>query len=276
MKTILLLTDFSKSATNAIQYAMRFFESETCKFYVMHVHKAGSFISDDLMVSTTESIYESITKVPKQKLDALIGHLKKEFHNQNHTFDSIIDFDVFTDAVNQAVKKKSVDYVVMGSNGATSAKEIIFGSNTINVLRHVFCKTLVIPEGYTFKPISNFFLPLQYDDNLEYKQLNVIDEFIKQFNFKLHVLRTCKKGVVSTHSISDQDQLKQFEYKYSVEKDIAFEQAVINYLKSDQIDMLSLIVHDKSFIKRFFTESPTIELSKIIKIPLLIFHNKNN
>ncbi len=137
MKTILLLTDFSDSATNAIHYAMRFFESETCVFHLIHVHKAGTFISDDLMTSPTESIYESFTKVPKQKLNAIVEDLKENYKNPNHTFEIIVDFDVFTDAINQAIKSNSIDYVVMGSNGATGAIEVVFGSNAINVINTV-------------------------------------------------------------------------------------------------------------------------------------------
>ncbi|WP_033961454.1 universal stress protein [Psychroserpens jangbogonensis] len=274
MKTILLLTDFSNCATNAIHYAMRFFESKTCVFHVMNVHKAGTFISDDLMISPTESIYDSFTKIPKQKLNALVDELKQTYHNPNHKFEIIVDFDVFTDAINQAVKRNNIDYVVMGSNGATGAKEVVFGSNAINVIRQVMCKTLVVPNDYTFKPISNFLLPLQFDDNVPSEQLDIISDFTKKYELKLHVLRVCAKNETTNSITSDQDRLDKFNCKYSVEEESTFYQAVTNYLKSNAIDMTGLIVHDKSFIKRFFTESPTIELSKVIKLPLMIFHSR--
>jgi len=274
MKTILLLTDFSNSATNAIHYAMRFFESEICVFHVMHVHKAGSFISDDLMTSSTENIYESFTKIPKQKLKTIVEELKENYNNPNHKFEIIVDFDVFTDAVNQAIKKNSIDYVVMGSNGATGAIEVVFGSNAINVIRQVICKTLIVPNDYSFNPISNFLLPLQFDDTIKNEQLELISDFTKHFNLKLHVLRVCFKNEATTNTETDQEQLDGFNCKYSVEEDTTFYQAVTNYLKTNAIDMTGLIVHDKTFIKRFFTESPTLELSKVIKLPLMIFHSR--
>lgn len=275
MKSILVLTDFSKSATNAIHYAMRFFESEPCIFHLMHVHKAGTFISDDLMTSPTENIYESFTKVPKKKLKTLIEHLKNSYNNPKHTFECIVDFDVFTDAVKQAINKHSVDFIVMGSNGQTGAAEVIFGSNTINVIRQVKCKTLVVPAEYKFQPISNFLLPLQYDDALKSEELNVISDFTKNFNLKLHVLRS-KKDDDSQHSEGDQKKLKGFDCIYSIEEETTFYKAVIAYLKTNAIDMTGLIVHDKSFIKRLFSDSPAIELSKVIKLPLMIFHSEKN
>ena len=276
MKSILILTDFSKSASNAIHYAMHFFESEPCVFHLMHVHKAGTFISDDLMTSPTENIYESFTKVPKTKLKSIIKDLKKTYNNPNHDFKFIVDFDVFTDAVNQAIRQHSIDYVVMGSNGQTGAVEVIFGSNTINVIRQVLCKTLVIPAQYEFKPISNFLLPLQFDDTIEREEQDVINEFTSNFNLKLHVLRASKKAI-ETHTItSDHNMLEGFDCMYSITKESSFYKAVTEYLKTHSIDMTGLIVHDKSFIKRLFTESPTIELSKVIKLPLMIFHSRNH
>ncbi|WP_431135126.1 universal stress protein [Psychroserpens mesophilus] len=276
MKSILLLTDFSKSATNAIHYAMRFFESETCVFHIMNIHKAGTFISDDLMTSPTQNIYESFTKVPKEKLNAIVEDLKATYKNPNHTFEVSVDFDVFTDAVNQAIKNKAIDYVVMGSNGATGAIEVVFGSNTINVIRQVICKTLVVPKDYTFKPITHFLLPLQFDDVIDTEQLNVINDFTKHYNLKLHVLRVCKNNESTHYVTTDQNILKTYDCNYLVEQDTTFYQAVTNYLKTHTIDMTGLIVHDKSFIKRLFTQSPTIELSKVIKVPLMIFHHEKH
>ncbi|WP_052461181.1 universal stress protein [Psychroserpens mesophilus] len=276
MKSILILTDFSKSATNAIHYAMRFFESESCVFYLMHVHKAGTFISDDLMTSPTENIYESFTKEPKRRLKTLINDLKKMYPNPKHFYEVIVDFDVFTDAVKQAINQHSIDYVVIGSNGQTGAAEVIFGSNTINVIRQVFCKTLVVPAGYDYKPISNFLLPLQSDDTIENEELGVINNFVNTFKLKLHVLRVGKKDDITQNLADDQDKLKDFDCTYATEEEATFYEAVTNYLKTNTIDMTGLIVHDKSFIQRLFTESPTIELSKVIKLPLMIFHSGKN
>ena len=53
-----------------------FFKSEHSTFYVMHVFKVKSFISDDLMYSN-DTIYESIVNEPKEKLNHLVARLKR-------------------------------------------------------------------------------------------------------------------------------------------------------------------------------------------------------
>ena len=113
MKNILLLSDFSSNSKNAIHYAMRFFENENCTFHLMHVHKIRSFVSDDLMHAPKESVYESITKVPRDKLNSIAQVLKDTYKNEKHQFEIHIDFDVFTDAIKQAVINNHIDFIVV-------------------------------------------------------------------------------------------------------------------------------------------------------------------
>ena len=123
MKQILLLTDFSDNSRNAIDYALEFLKDEPCKFYVMHVHKMGSFTSDDLMLSSGTNIYDFYSQSSKEKLGRLVDNLKNTYKNTNYTFETIVDFDDFTDAVNQVVKSKGIELVIMGTNGKTEPRK---------------------------------------------------------------------------------------------------------------------------------------------------------
>ncbi|MFD2823999.1 universal stress protein [Lacinutrix iliipiscaria] len=272
MKNILLLTDFSKNALNAIQYAMHFFASETCTFHIMYVHKIGSFTSDDLMRSPKESIYESITKEPKEKLNKLIDDLKEEFNNSKHTFDSIIDFDTFIDAVKQASKNKAIDYIVMGTNGATGAKEVLLGSNTVNVIRKVNCKTIIVPEGYTFKPIQEILLPLDPDDTIKGNVYTDLLEFIETYQLHLHVLRVNPNSENQENLLNDKSNLSIIDCKYHVVNDVPIDFAVSSYLQTHAIDFMVLFIQKEGFLEHLFSKSNTrIKVSKINK-PILILH----
>lgn len=271
MKNILLLTDFSNNALNAIHYAMLFFKGEICKFHIINIHKAKSFTSDDLMYSTKESIYDSITREPQEKLNKLIEDLKNEFQNKNHSFTSSIDFDVFTDAVNQAVKKHNIDYIVIGSNGATGAKEIVFGSNTINVMRKVNCKTIVIPEGYIFKPIKKSLLVLDRKDSLNG---NAFDDFLMfTDNYKLNpiILRVQHEVESSNITESDISNLSLTKFGYQNISNVPIHHAVSTYLQINAMDFVCLFAKKERIIERIFSGSSASKLSKCIKLPLVIF-----
>ena len=61
MKKILLPTDFSANSINAIHYALQFYRYEQCKFYLLNVQKASSFVTDDLMtMQPSTTIFNSL------------------------------------------------------------------------------------------------------------------------------------------------------------------------------------------------------------------------
>ncbi|WP_204346047.1 universal stress protein [Psychroserpens algicola] len=263
MKNILLLTDFSDNSLNAIRYALRFFKSDSCNFYLMNVCKVKSFISDDLMLSSQNSIYESIIAEPKDKLSQLIKELREEFNNVELNFETIIDFDLFTDAINQAVNTKDIDFVVMGSNGITGASEIIFGSNTANVIRKVKCKTLIIPEGYRFKNVKELLFPITSDDDLTESTLEDIVTFINSYKLHTHVLQ-----LNSQNNQAETILYKLPDSNFKTIDDVPVEYAISSYLQTNTIDLTLFLEHSKPFLERIFKASP----AKNIASPLLIFH----
>ena len=272
MKNILLLTDFSENAKNAMHYAMHFFKNEKCTFHIMHVHKMGSYTSDDLMHSSKESLYESITKEPKEKLQALVTDLKKTFNNENYSFDTIIDFDVFIDAINQAITNKKIDFVVMGTNGASGVKEVFLGSNTTNVIRKVKSKTLIIPEAYQFTPIKELLLPLDPDDTIGGRQFTNLLEFIETYQLHLNVLRVNPNNENVEMVMEDKFNLSILDSNYHVVNHVPMDFALSSYLQTNTIDFLSLFVKKEGFLEHFFSKRNTkINVSKISK-PILVLH----
>ncbi len=273
MKNILLLTDFSDNALNAIHYAMHLFKSETCTFHIMNVHKMGSYTSDDLMTSSKESIYESITKAPKEKINKLLNDLKQEYTNDIHSFNIIIDFDVFIDAVKQAVKHRAIDYIIMGTNGATSAKEVILGSNTVNVIRKVNCKAIVVPKGYSFKPLEELLLVLDPQDEIEGNTFTALLEFIETYQLHLHVLRINPNHATSENEFNDKANLSLINCQYTLADYVPIDYAVSHYLETNHIDLTAIIIHKEGFFEHLFTNASTskMNISKINK-PVFVLH----
>lgn len=272
MKNILLLTDFSDNAKNAIHYALHLFKNEACIFHLMHVHKIGSFTSDDLMQAPKESVYDSITKEPREALNKLKEELLTTFTNAKHTFETHIDFDVFIDAIKQAISKNKIDYLVMGTNGASGTKEVILGSNTVHVIRKINCKTLIIPENQTFTPIKELLLPLDPEDALDGKQFMDLIDFIETFKLHLHALRINPNNEKTDIESDDIENLALFNCKYHVVNNVPMDFALSSYMQTNTIDFLSLFVKNEGFLDHFFSKANTkVNISKITK-PILILH----
>jgi len=278
MKNILLLTDFSENALNAIEYSMNLFEGDRCHFFILHVKSPATYTTDDIMVSGNESIYNIIVKNPKEELESMVLDLKAKFKTETFEFETIVDYDNLTAAINQAVNVKSIDLIVMGTNGVTGAKEVIFGSNTVNVIRNINCPTLVIPEDFVFRNTNEILLPLDVQDALSSKAFSNTSKFAERFSEKIHVLRIKPNSENSPEEKKDIKHLsfflKKINSEYHIVRDIPMNYVVDCYIQTHKIDLIVLLVQKETLLERFFIGSPTTKISNSIRVPLLVFHAK--
>lgn len=277
MKKILLLTDFSENSKNAIRYALELFRTHECTFTVLHVQSSTSYISDDLMQKGNISLYDSLIKTSKNKLGSLVNDFEKEFKNENYNFQFRVDYDVLTDAINQIIEKEQKDLVVMGTNGVTGAKEVLFGSNTINVIRKVDCPTMVIPEGFKYRKPKEILLPIDQIDSIKDSAIMAASKFIKRFSKKIHLLRILPDNVEAKEKVKDskyiEDFLKENDYEFHIIKNVPIQHTVNCYTQTHNIDLMVLLVHTEGLFERFFTGSPTTQISNSLQVPLVLFHS---
>lgn len=273
MLNVLLLTDFSESAGNAIIYAVHLFKSDDCKFYLMHVHKAGSFTTDDLIKSPHHSIYEAITKDPEKELQRLSTYLQDTYENAQHSYETLVDFDVFTDAVNQAVVNHSIDYIVMGRNGISGITEALFGSNTIQVIKKVSCKTLIIPEERSFHSLRHLLLPLEETDTFDGNFVGQVLAFNKHHQAQVHVLRIFKGSMSDELMLHDKSELSLLPGVYHPIKDVPLPYAIQSYSQTHLIDLVILCSQIDRFIERLLHDHSKSRVSKSVALPMLIIHN---
>lgn len=277
MKNVLILTDFSRCAHNAMQYALEFLNHKVCTFYIMHVHKTGSFTLDDFMTTATANVYETVIKSEKERLKKMATDLMQSATNKKHTFTTIIDYDNFIEAINQAVEANDIDLIVAGFNGTSNVSEVFFGSNTLNIIRHVNCTTLVIPEEVTFQRPKTMLLPLDSKDIMKSKAFSDITDVVKEQRIKLDILRVCPKNTEdNTHNIDDklylEYHLHNVKYTYQNINGVPLQYVNACYLQMHQIDIIGLIVQKESLAERLFGNSTTTEISKTLKVPLLVTH----
>jgi nucleotide-binding universal stress UspA family protein len=276
MKNILLLTDFSKNAKNAIEYALQFFKGEEKLFYILNVHKTSSYTMGDLMTSSpTSTVYDSIIKNPKATLKKFIGQLKETYANEPYTFEGICDHDDFISAINQVIKLKKIDLIVMGTNGATGAKEVIFGSNTLSTIRNVEHPVLVIPEGYKFTKPNTVLFVTEHDEIFAKKSLYPLVHIITKYDSELLILTLDKNN--STDLIREKKDTMNAFFKgtqhsfYSISK-IPADIAIDAFMQIKHADITAKIINKESFFKRMVSRSSTHDITYKTRVPLLIMH----
>lgn len=281
MTRVLLLTDFSDNATQAIHYAFKLWSGQSCKFFMLNVQKTSEFTTDDLITAKPhESIFSSIIADNKAQLAEYIETLKPHIADEDFEIISKVDYDVFTDAVNQAVKACEVDYVVLGTNGATNTAEVIFGSNALQVIRKVDCPTIVVPEGFEFRPLEEVLYTQTEHFSPSTGELLPMTRLLKGRKTIAHLLAIHTPdandlaGLEATLNELSEGELADIQTVIETIEDLPVPQAVDAYEQLHKVDLHVFLVKSESFLKRFLFGSATGQVSHKTRVPLLVLHHK--
>lgn len=274
MKNILLPTDFSENSKNAIRFAMKFFEGETCTFYILNSQKPSSYITSDVLYGAPgDSIYNGILNDNKMELEKMIQFCESISEKENFTFFPKLDFDNIVDAVNQAVVLNNIELIIMGTNGATDAAEIIFGSNTLKIIRNVGCPVIAVPQGYTFSKIESVLLSLNYQYKVSEKSLSIISEIVKKYKASLKILEIEEENIeLAAKRNYTEEVFKEIGFERYAIKNIPAAMAINAFEQLIPVQLHAMIVERKSFLDRFIFGSETSKISYSSHIPLLVLH----
>ncbi|MEZ4794423.1 MAG: universal stress protein [Flavobacteriaceae bacterium] len=267
MKRILLPTDFSENSKNAIRYALELFKGVPCSFFVLNVQKPSEYLTEDILTEPTSgTIYNAIAMDNKKQLEALVVELSETSASEPFSFEGLFDFDNLADAMQQAINAKSIELVVMGTNGATDAEEVIFGSNTLQVIRNVQCPILAIPEGYHFESLSKILFTYKGEDHFHPQAFQPLHSIINGRKVSLEVL------CVGHHeSLPGVDALEVFsEITYHYMEGMGTAEAVNAYEQLLPVQMHVVFMKPKSLFQRIFSGSELSKISYQSRIPLLV------
>lgn len=141
MKTILVLTDFSQNARNAILYALDLFPVENHQYIMLNCIDRIYTPSEVEVGDTLNESQQKDSQVAMQKEEVLIN-IKT---GKNIIFKKI----TFLGFINDGVKKVSADHnaslAVMGTHGATDLATVLFGSNASSLAKYIGFPLLIVP-----------------------------------------------------------------------------------------------------------------------------------
>ena len=274
MKKILLPTDFSANAYNAITYAVNFFKDETCTFYLLNTFTPILYDTEYILYSTTQPGLEEIYRENSEKgLQRILRRLNHKYKNPKHSFEPISAFNLLIEEMKDQVKSKNIDLVVMGTQGATGAQEILMGTNTVNAIKKLKCPILAIPSEYVFEKPEYILFPTDYELDYSTKQMKILKEIISLHKSKLNILHIATKELSpaqeqAKHSLADQLENKAHQF-YSLEKK-NITQAIYDFQNEHPTDMLVMINNKHSFFENLLFRPVVNKIGFHIKVPFLV------
>ncbi len=276
MKKIILPTDFSDNAKNACDYAMSLFKDEACTFYLVNTFTPVIYNYDYQMNtgSYMGQVIDTIRDNSKENLNSLKEELELKFKNKKHQFEIVSSFSLLTDEVNDLAKKENADLIVMGTIGASGLKEVLFGSNTIHVIKKATCPVLAIPNGFMFETPKEILFPTDYKVNYEDKHLYILKDIATGFNSIVNIMHVFSGRELNDEEDTNRKKLNKLladtkKVTHNVEGQ-PIPQAIHNFQQETYIHLLMMIKNKHTFLENIFFKQVIHEIGFHLTVPFLV------
>lgn len=275
MKRIILPTDFSKNSINAIRYAMRLFEDEESTFYLMNTYTPAIYQAEYVLHSPGQiglgDIYQSESQEQLEKLQA---RLEKEFNNPKHQLMTHSAFNILVDEVVSVCKNEKADLVIMGTQGASGAKEIFLGTHTVHVIKKAKCPVIAIPAEFTFHRPAQVLFPTDYEVDYSEEGFSVLLQLLKQEHSHLHVLHISTGYELTAKQLANKQRLRELlsEIPHSFHEEPSQEiiDGINKFQQEHRVHLLAMIRNKHTFLERLFIEPVIKKIGFHVKIPFMV------
>ncbi len=282
MRKILIPTDFSNNAYNAIRYAMHFFKNEKCTFYLLNTFTPASYNAEYLIESPTLYGLEDVAMVnSKKEITKIEERIKDEFNNPKHEFIRLSAFNTLIEEIKDVIEKHTIQLIVIGTKGATGAKEVFLGNNTHRIVKNVKnVPIFVVPEGAVFEGVTNIGFATDYKKIYHKSEIAPIKYLAKINNATIRMIHVYDKPELSEIQHYNATVLEHFfkkiPYDFHVIPDFSTtENAIQVLIKELEIDVLTMVYYPHSFIERLIREPVIKKMTFHIDIPFLVIPSDN-
>jgi len=274
MKTIVIPTDFSPAATNALHYGMEMAKTIDASLLLFHAYQVPvSFTDTPLVLVSVEEL--------KQSAEAQLEKLKKEVEHISSGSLKIyteIRLGNMSDELELLCEKIQPFAIVMGTKGTSGLEKVLFGSNTLTAIRHLKWPVITVPPGKQFGAgIKRIGFACDYKEVVKTTPAAVIIQFAKAFQAALHVLNVDYHDKHFKPETPEQSALLHTMleecnpvYHFIEHKDV--EDGINEFAEKNNIDLVIAIPKKHKLLDALFSTSSTRQLVFQSHVPVMCVH----
>ncbi|RZV56152.1 MAG: universal stress protein [Flavobacteriaceae bacterium] len=279
MKRILLPTDFSENSWNAIKYALQLFKDSECNFTLLNTYTPMIYQFEYTLESSVGAeLVDAMRETSVSKLDEMVDRIEKEFKNPKHIFGKTSSFNTLLREIDELYEGNTMDLIVMGTKGATGAKEILFGSNTVHVFKNAKCPVIAVPSGFEFEEPHEILFPSDYEVDFEDKHVALIKEIGSAYHARVNIMNVSYGYDLSEDQEKNRKKLegyfKGIAHLFHNVSNQTVAGAITEFQLKARVNLLTMINNKHSFFENLFFKSTINQIGFHLAIPFLVIPTK--
>jgi nucleotide-binding universal stress UspA family protein len=270
---ILLPTDFSTAAENALEFAANYARRSDCTVLLFHVSSLylGGLRGQDEILSAIE-----LEQIEEEQLAAWKIKAKRLYPDVSFEVRTSTGFPV--ELIRENAASHGVRLVVMGTKGAHGIGDRLLGSHTANLINKCSCPVLAVPQKARYTGFESivFATDLSTEDHQAIEQLAALFNSGSASLTLLHI--EDRFGVDAEadmdawfHPISTALPANMKISKLIIRNEDVL-QGLHSFLEENKTDLLVTSAHKRNFFERIFDKSVTRQLAQQEETPILALH----
>lgn len=278
---IVLPTDFSENAWHAMKYALTIFRDVPCDFFIVNAFQVGSSgLSTKMGMANDTRLFQLMKEESERELKRVMERIHGRGTNNKHSFKTLSVADTLVNAIGKTVYNQGVDYIVMGTKGASGVREVFMGSNTYKIIKEIdFCPVLAIPDDYEIQPsINTILLATGYEHSFETYELKPVLKLAKHFGSNIKIVHVGPEEALNERQLESKTALegllKVADYQFlDAAENISVNATLQQLIEEDNsIQLIVMINHDHTFFERLTREPVIKKIAFNTKVPFLVIH----
>lgn len=276
MKKILVPTDFSACANNAVDFAVHVANEIDAEISLLH-----SFEIKDNMYTDYMGVNRYYNQTILDDSYELIKKMKKKIESKTPVkVDIMVKTSSVQASIENAIEEINADLVIMGATGIKGIHERLWGSSTSEFISTCQTPVIAVPLIYKWKKPGKFVLATNQFD-LPEETYDFIYELadLMMAQVRLVVFTDVEKEKAQAYIEAEKkipflkDQLQQ---RYNLNRVLvdhihgtSFNESMQEYIAEQEVDLLVMITHKRKFLESFIHPSKTKKMTSLTRVPLL-------
>lgn len=273
MKRIVVPTDFSENANNAMEYAVALAQACHAEIKILNTY-IPAVTHFEIVTPLIDDEVETSRKTAQSKLATIGQVMGGQFPHLNYNTAFVVGGLV--DTLEEWARQGQVDLIVLGTKGATGLERVLFGSNATKIIESVPCAVMAIPKDCPFKAPQR----IAYATDFNMAELQKIDQLItvaRAFDAEIAMVHitTQEEALVSeemlkryfAQKIARLTRYEKITYHLKYEENI--QRGLASFIQQTNTDLIALLTHERTLFEKFYNPSLTKHMAYHTEIPLL-------
>jgi nucleotide-binding universal stress UspA family protein len=261
MKDVIIPVDFSETSLNAARYAAEMLSGKPDFRVILY-----NMFEEEKEADNVAQYLENLKAELLQKGVADNIECIKEYG------------DDLIDSLGRLAHQKNAELIVMGITEKEEWRQLVAGSNTLKMTEQNICPVMIIPTTAKYGSIKNIALTSDFKNVEGTTPILAIKTILEMFSADLHIINVDNEHYVSLTEeyLSERakmlEMFKEFNPEFYFIGMNDFYEAVEQFSKDRNIDLIIIIPKNHTFMDRLFGGSHTKKLVFQSSVPILAAH----